>query len=227
MVVMVGAEIFIGLLHQITMCLQIRGLHHQVFRPVCHHIQMHRRRPMRIQVDSAEIAPGVQRRIQQHVHRHGLERYAIAVRALGFQRGAVFEPGRQRQRRMHRNIAREIAGRIQDFRVPLHIQHIWSRHHAPFLLLGRREELELYLHTAHALGHGHVERIHVHHIAHPGHNLAAGFYHQPGKGGQRAGRAMVAGNPFGEHQRQGLAGGHRHRLGHAEHVAIQIGRVYG
>ncbi len=225
-IVVVRAKIAVGLLHQIAMRLQVFRFDRQVFRPVRHHVQMHRHGAVRIQVQAAEIAAGVKRGIQQHIQRHGLEYDMRTACVFVFQRRTVLPTGRQCQRRVHQNITGVISRRIQDFGPPLYVQHIGRGDDAAFLVFHRRQELKLHLHRRGAGRHGDMKRVHIHRIALPWHVLAASFYHQAGKRGQGSGGTMIARQPFRKQQRQSLARGDGDGFRYAKYMPVQVGSVH-
>ena len=77
-----------------------------------------------------------------------------------------------------------------------------------------------------ARGHVNVEREHVHRIAHPFHARAIGVNHEARKLVDSSRGGVIAGQPLGIQEHDGLAGAHRNGLVNAEDMPVDIGGVH-
>ena len=152
-----------------------------------------------------------------------------------------FQSGRQAQAGGVGQVIRGPSFGIKQHGVPVDDRHLVGGGGAAgvdaLVRTRRRDEIQRGFDTGCARGHFHVKRPAIQQVAPPGESLAIGGELQPGQILNRAGRAMLAGNPFGivESERARLGGnGHprmkdlsrRFRGIHGE-TDLRSGRAHG
>ena len=191
-------------------------------RLVRHDIERH---PL-AQVPLAKIGPGEDRRIDQcFVVRLGPAPACAALREA-IKRGRGGPALWQFDRGLDPDLADVMPGRIEAHLLPLQVEHRRGHGDPPLGGLQRRGVDELGGDLAGAGGERDVEGIGLDRIALPFERLAARLEGHCDQFRQSPARAVGAGQPLREQQRQfGGARRDRDRLGHAVHSARHVGRV--
>ncbi len=223
-VVVMGAIELVGLLDQRLVPGDLLGLGLQRLGRVGKHVELDRR-IAHAQVELPVVPAGEQRRILQHVPAQGLELHRIAGPGGGLGGGRIRPAGRQLDAGLDRDLACEVAGRIQRGQVPLQVEHAGRHHHPALIGRQRREVFKRDLQLARPFRHLHLERVHIVLIALPLQLPAIGGEGQAGDLVDLAARAVIAGNPLRVEQGQ-LTRLDRHRLAHLEDAPVQIGGVH-
>ncbi len=215
----------VHLRHQIpqNLNLLVRGV--QAVGLVGDDVGPHGRAAAGIEVDLAIVDAGEDGTVDQDFQIDRLEGLDVAVLFQRLQRRAELPAGREFDGGLDHDVSRPVTGRIEQHLLPLKVQHLRRHCDAALGAGGRRKVLQLHLKRGRAGGNHDVVGEGAKGVAHPFHPLAAGGDLDSRKLGDRADRAMVAGQPFREiqHHRPGLGDGNG--LGHGEDALRQVGGV--
>ena len=224
MVVVVRLEQLVRLSDDVAQALQLSWRDFEITGCVGEDVHVHRRLGTGRKIETLEMAPGIHRRINQRVVGRRLERGGVA-RLRGLLQGSTGLPARgQRHAGLVSDVAGVVASRIQRDLAPHQVQHVAGHFDRTFVAIARRQVLELHVDAGHALRHVDLERIHVVLVARPGQRLAVRRDHEASQLVDRAGRRMVARNPFRIQQGQ-LARLNRNGFVHAEDALLRIAGV--
>ena len=136
-IVVMRIEQTIGLSHERAVGGEMLGLRLQQIGAIGEHVEPHRHRAGRVEVDPLHVAPGEHGRIDQDFERHLLEGGRGAGGRSDLQGGRELPVVRQAHARLDGDLAREMAGRIKHDAEPLQVQQLGRRDDAALVVVGR------------------------------------------------------------------------------------------
>ncbi len=133
---------------------------------------MDRRRAAGIEIEPRGIPAGIHRTVDQSLDADALEFGLAAARGHGFQGRSKFPISGQGDACFHRNLTREVAGRVENEGVPLEQQDVAGDLDGADFGAGGRQIVEIDVDRFHPGCRVQVKRVDIDGIARPGHGRA-------------------------------------------------------
>src|SRR5580658_4692794 len=130
---------------------------------------MDRYRAAGIEVEPRRIPARIHRTVDESFEAGALELGFPAARAGDFQGRSEFPIGGQYHARLHWNLARVVARRVEDERVPFEEQDVAGNLYRADFGTGGRQIVEVDVERLHSGGWMHAKRVDIDGIARPGH----------------------------------------------------------
>ncbi len=162
-------------------------------------VELHECAALAPQIPLSDVAPGVERRVDEHVERRRCEvDPGVAARRLAKRRGEL-PAGRQHDRRLDEIAVRVDAVLIEQGAVPVQDRDRMRRHG----IAGRiHQHVEIDVHALRPSRHGDVKRVQVDRVPSPVQLRPVDRDLQRREIVERSGRSVLAGNPLRIDQRQ-------------------------